>query len=204
MKNLSRLLLAVLALGLAVGSVHARSKRMIEADEQSPAPAADKAMVVFLRDSFVGSAIQSTIYEVDASGQRFLGIVSNKTRVAVEVEPGAHRFMVIAENADFLESELLAGKTYYVLISPRPGAWKARFSLLPVRNDAAAKHNVHSKDFDKWMKKTVRVEIGPEAQAWYRDNEASVSEKRSEYLAKWNEQPESHRAELTLRPEDGI
>lgn len=204
MKQFPRILLALLLLGLAVGGAQARSKKMVEAEEQAPTPAADKAMVVSLRNSFVGSAIQSSIYEVDESGQRFLGIVSNKTRIAIEVEPGAHRFLVIAENADFLESNLLAGKTYYVLISPRPGAWKTRFSLLPIRSDASAKHNVHSKDFAKWMKKTTRVEIGPEAEAWYSKNAASVAEKRSEYLEKWNAQPESHRAELTLRPEDGI
>ena len=74
MKNLSRLLLAVLALGLAVGSVHARSKRMIEADEQSPAPAADKAMVVFLRDSF---------------GIVFEGIDYDRIALADRVQPGA-------------------------------------------------------------------------------------------------------------------
>ena len=203
--NLIRvLLLALLTVGLSAGPVHARAKKMIESAEQSPTPSSGKALVVFLRHSFVGSAIQSSVYEVTDSGQAFHGIIANKHRVAVEVAPGKHRFMIVAENADFLEADLVAGKTYYVLVSPRPGAWKARFSLLPIRSDASAKHNVHSDDFAKWMKKTRRVEIGPEAEAWYQKNEASVSEKRREYLEKWNAQSASHREELTLRPNDGV
>ncbi|MBD8526735.1 hypothetical protein [Pseudomarimonas arenosa] len=198
------LVLFLALLTLAVGSADARSKKMLESAEQSPQPAAGKALVVFLRSSFVGSAIQSSIYQVEGDFQEFLGIVSNKTRIATEVEPGQHRFMVIAENADFLEAEVEAGKTYYVLISPRPGAWKARFSLLPIRNDAAAKYNLHSADFKKWMKKTTRVEIGPDAQAWFEENQASITDKRVKYLQKWNDKSKEELAELTLNANDGV
>jgi hypothetical protein len=193
----------VLGLGLA-GGADAASKKMKEAAEQQPRPDADTALVVFLRSSFVGSAIQSTVYETEAAGQRFLGIVSNKTRLATRVAPGAHRFMVIAENADFLEATVEAGKTYYVLISPRPGMWKARFSLLPIRNDQNAQLSLQSADFAKWMKKTTLVEIAPEAEEWYREHQASINKKRDGYLKKWDRMTPADKSELTLNPEDGV
>lgn len=198
------LLLAGLCLLLGGAAADARSKKMLEAAEQHPRPTADTALVVFLRASFYGAAIQSTVYEVEDDGQRFLGIVSNKTRVATRVKPGPHRFMVLAENADFLEADVEAGKTYYVLVSPRVGMWKARFSLLPVRNDAAAENNVHSDDFRKWMEQTTLVEIGPEAEAWYREHEASVDAKRAKYLVKWERMLPRDKANLTLRRDDGV
>lgn len=196
--------ITVIALLLASTSVTARSKKMLEAAEQSPTPSADKALVVFLRNSFAGSAIQASVYDTREDGQEFFGIVSNKTRVAVEVAPGKHRFMVIAENADFLEADLLAGKTYYVLISPRMGMWKARFSLLPIHSDASAERNVHTADFAKWMEKSVRVERGPEADAWYQANQPSVDKKRTSYLKKWDRMLPADKANLTLLPSDGV
>jgi hypothetical protein len=202
---MSRLALLFASLLLLFGSAaDARTRKMLEAAEQHPEPGADSALVVFLRASFYGAAIQSSVYEVEDGGQRFLGIVSNKTRIATRVKPGTHRFMVLAENADFLEAELDAGKTYYVLVSPRVGVWKARFSLLPVRSDAAAEHNVHSKEFKEWMEKTRLVEIGPEAEAWYAENQRSIDQKRSEYLLKWNKMLPKDKANLTLRREDGV
>lgn len=196
-------LLLLLGLGCA-GGVDAASKKMKEATEQQPRPDANTALVVFLRSSFVGSAIQSSVYETDADSQRFLGIVSNKTRLATRVAPGAHRFMVIAENADFMEATVEAGKTYYVLISPRPGMWKARFSLLPIRNDQNAQLSLQSSDFAKWMEKTTMVEIAPAAEEWYHKHQANISKKRSGYLKKWDQMSPADRAELTLNPEDGV
>ena len=34
-------------------------------------------------------------------------------------------FSVVGEAADFLEADLAAGKTYYIQVAPRMGAWKA-------------------------------------------------------------------------------
>jgi hypothetical protein len=130
--------------------------------------------------------------------------VNNKDKLAVQVEPGDHRFMVIAENADFLDARLEAGKTYYVLISPRPGVWKARFSLLPLHNKADAERSVQSEDFKSWMAATTFTEKTPAAETWYAENKASIDEKKADYLQKWNKMAAEDRAVLVLHPEDGV
>ena len=195
---------ALLLLVLCSPAAFAKSKLMAPAADQNPRPAEGKAMVVFLRSSFLGSAIASSVYDAPDSGDTFLGVVNNKDKLAVQVEPGEHRFMIIAENADFLDAKLEAGKTYYVLISPRPGAWKARFSLLPIHNQADAKYSLQSEDFKKWIESTTFTEKTPAADAWYAEHKASVDEKKTDYLVKWNKMAAEDRAVLVLHPEDGV
>ncbi len=43
--------------------------------------------------------------------------------------------MVVSEAADFAKADVEAGKTYYVLVTPRMGWWKARFSLRPLMRE---------------------------------------------------------------------
>jgi len=172
--------------------------------EQSPKPEEGKALVIFLRTSFVGSAISASVYDAPDAETRFIGIIQNKQRVAYQAEPGQHRFMVIAENADFVDATLEAGKTYYVLVSPRMGAWKARFSLLPIHNDPAAEESLHSADFKEWMAKTQLVEATESNLAWYERTKANIEEKKADYLKKWNVMLPADKAELTLKAEDGV
>lgn len=199
-------LCAVILFGLlsAAPAAHAKSKHMQPSADQAPVPAPGKALVVFFRDSFIGSAIQASVYDAPDGEDTFIGIVSNKTKVAYQAEPGQHRFMVIAENADFVDATLDAGKTYYLLISPRPGVWKARFSLLPIHNDPAAERNLQSEDFNKWMKDSAFVENTASSLEWYQKNKASVGEKKADYLEKWNRMLPEDRAVLTLHAADGV
>ncbi|UXI66379.1 DUF2846 domain-containing protein [Tahibacter amnicola] len=192
---------AFLIVGL--GLTGCQSSMMVKANRE-PEPSADKALVVFMRPSSFGGAIQSSVYDTGEAKDTFIGIVSTGTKVAYLAEPGQHRFMVVAENADFLEATLNAGKTYYVLVSPRMGVWKARFSLLPIRNNASAEHNVKSGDFAKWQSKTHWVGVSPEAEAWYREHESAIREKKNDYLKKWKVMAPADKAELTLHAEDGI
>src|SRR5690348_12397408 len=142
MKRLVLAAFAACALVLMGGCV-ATSTQMVKTSV-SPAPEEGKALVVFMRPSMLGFAIQSSVYDTHGAGNEFIGIVSAKTKVAYQAAPGNHLFMVIGENADFMNADLQAGKTYYVLVSPRMGAWKARFSLLPIHDDASAKYNTQS------------------------------------------------------------
>lgn len=174
------------------------------AENQSPVPAEGKALVVFVRSSFVGNNISASVYEAPDGETKFIGIVQNKQKVAYQAEPGVHRFMVIAENADFVDATLEAGKTYYILVSPRMGAWKARFSLLPIHPDAKAEYNTQSADFKKWMQKTNYVEATESNVRWYEKNKASIEEKKADYLKKWTVMLPQDKAVLTIRPEDGV
>ena len=202
---MSRLLQsALLLLVLVSPSAFARKALAVDAADQQPVPEEGKALVVFMRASFVGSAISASVYDAPDSDTHFIGVVQNKQKVAYQAEPGQHRFMVIAENADFMDATLEAGKTYYVLISPRMGVWKARFSLFPVHAQSADEYNLQSADFREWQAKTRFVTPNADAQAWYEENKASVAEKKADYLQKWNVMLPADKAELTLNADDGV
>ena len=195
---------ALLLLALAASPAFARSGFMAPAADQAPKPADGKALVVFMRPSMYGGAIASTVYEAPDSGTTFLGGVDPHQKIAVQAEPGAHRYMVVAENADFVDANLEAGKTYYVLIRPRPGVWKARFSLIPVVSRADAEFSTQKPEFAEWQASTKFVELTPAATAWYEAHKSDIEEKKAGYLEKWNRMAPADKAELTINPADGV
>lgn len=203
MGRIVRLSLAVLMLA---GLAGCQSSKMIksEALDHAPVPAPGKAMVVFLRAASRGGAVQASVYDTGDSADQFIGIVSTKSKIAWQAEPGDHLFMVIGENADFMIAHLEAGKTYYALVSPRMGVWKARFSLLPIHNDSAAKYKLDSENFRDWMQRTSWVRNSAESEQWFKANEGSIREKKTEYMRKWNAAAPIQREELTLNTSDGV
>ena len=201
LRSLRALLLCVVLLPSAV---FAKSGLSEPAADQAPKPEAGKALVVFLRPSFFGGAISSSVYDAPDGATTFLGVLKYEDKLAVQMEPGVHRLMVIAENADFLDATLAADKTYYVLIKARPGVWKARFSLIPIHNRADAEYNLQSADFKEWQSGTRYVSMTPEAHTWYEKNQASVEKKKADYLLKWEKMAPADRAVLVLDAADGI
>lgn len=163
-----------------------------------------KAQIVFMRPSSFGGAIQSSVYHVTNGKQEFIGIVSTGTKIAFATEPGEHLFMVVGENADFMIANVQASKTYYALVSPRIGMWKARFSLLPIHNDPKAKYNLNGDEFKKWNSSTHFVESAASAKQWYDEHAADISAKRTEYMAKWDRMLPVDKANLILHENDGI
>lgn len=201
MKHAIVLLVLLLPFGLMSGCV-ATSSYMTKASV-TPQPTSDKALVVFMRPSRYGGGIQASVYDTSNGSNVFIGIVSAKTKIGYLAHPGRHLFMVIGENADFMNADLQAGKTYYVLVSPRMGMWKARFSLLPIHNDAGAKYNTRSPDFAQWQQETTYVQTTPGANAWYQAHAADIATKQADYMQKWNAASERQKAELTLHASDG-
>lgn len=199
MKAVVRLLLVLCALAMLGGCA---SGLMTKAGAM-PAPESGKAMVVFMRPSMFGGAIQSSVYDTHGTHNTFIGIVSAKTKVAYQADPGNHLFMVIAENADFMNATLEAGKTYYVLVKPRVGVWKARFSLIPIHNDAKAEYSLQSKDFTEWQAATQYVVNTPASEQWYAEHKADIEAKQQDYTKKWDAMDPADKAVLTLHAEDG-
>jgi len=145
---------------------------------------ADKALVVFMRPSGLGFAIQSSVFDITDGNPDFLAIVSAKAKTAHYLEPGQRRFMVIGESADFMDATLDPGKAYYALVTPRMGLWKARFSLRPVR---AA--DLQTAQFAAWYKDTRWVENLDSASAWASANMPSIRTKMGDKLAGWEQKP---------------
>jgi hypothetical protein len=189
-----RPLVACFAVTLAVAGCAIRSDLMTRAggDVSVEHAAEGRALVVFLRPSGAAGAVQAVIYD----GDRFLGASSVHTAIAYQAEPGEHLFMVVSEAADFLGATLVAGKTYYVRVEPRIGAWRARFSLLPV--DARRHHDA----LTHWLGEASVVTVNDRGLDWARENQASVLEKRAEYLPRWRAKPEDERP--VLWPGDGL
>ena len=174
------------------------------ADQTVQPPAPGMSQVVFMRDAYTGKAIVSSLYDVTDGKTQFIGVMANGTKIAHPATPGKHTYMVVSEAADFMEADLVAGKTYYALVTPRMGLWKARFSLWPISNDPEASHSLKSKNFKEWVEDTEMVTNSPKSLAWYERVKASVEKKRAEYWPVWQEKSADAVAERTLKPTDGL
>jgi len=88
--------------------------------------------------------------------------------------------MVVGESADFMAADLEANKTYYALVTPRMGWWKARFSLKPVHNG-----ELNSPDLIEWLEDCEWVEKNAASENWASSNMPSIESKHKEYYEKW-------------------
>lgn len=183
------LVLVSLISGCAGTVVHMQE---LAADKAPVAPAPGKAAVVFLRPSGMGFGVQSSVFEVKDNQSLLVGILAAKAKVAYQVDPGKRLFMAIGESADFMTAELLPDRTYYVLVEPRMGLWKARFGLKPV----GAKE-LDSPEFKSSLADCRWVEKTDAAENWARGNMASIQSKRTEYYADWVKQPEPEKPHLS-------
>jgi hypothetical protein len=189
---------AVLLFTLLVSGCAGTVKNMSTVPQERivTSPAEGKAMLVFMRPSGLGFAIQSSVFEVVGENPSLVGIVAAKKKVSYQLEPGNHLFMVVGESADFMSAELEPNKTYYALVTPRMGVWKARFSLAPVHADELA-----SSQFEEWLKECEWVEKSPASDSWVAANMASIQSKHQEYYAKWMSKDPEDRPKLL--PRDG-
>ncbi len=194
MRSFSAVLLAAIMLSGCAGAV--KNMRSVPPDQAVTSPVQGKAMVVFMRPATLGFAIQSSVFEVKQDEPMLVGIVAAKKKVGYQVDPGQHVFMVVGESADFMSAELDANKTYYALVTPRMGMWKARFSLKPV---SAAE--LQSPDFNDWFGACEWVEKIPAADTWAAENISSIKSKQDAYYTKWMSRDEAARP--MLHPEDG-
>lgn len=160
-------------------------------------PSDTESLIIFMRPSSFGGAIQSSVFDVATSENVFVGIVSSKSKVVYKTTSGEHLFMVIGESADFMKASMEAGKTYYAMVTPRIGVWKARFSLKPLH-----KNDIGSDDFKDWYGNCDFVENTEASYQWAKDSAASIQSKREEYYQKWMNKPEHDRP--VLNKEDGI
>lgn len=176
-------LFGLLLLGACAGT--SDYMKNIEPADANYAPKPDKALIVFMRPSSLGFAVQSSVFDVTDGDPQFIGIVSAKKKIAHQSPTGERRFMVIGESADFMGATLDPGKVYYALVTPRMGFWKARFSLRPLHAV-----DVNSTDFPEWFNDTTWVENLPGAKTWAVQNMGSIREKMMDDLPEWMAKPD--------------
>lgn len=221
MKNLKQkfplfsvLLISVAFISGCAGTV--KNMQTVTHDTVTTTPDEGKSMVIFMRPSTVGYAIQSSVFEIKESNPDLVGIVAALKKTTYQVEPGKHLFMVVGESADFMSAELEANKTYYAFVTPRMGVWKARFSLKPIHADelnspelkgclmdsedeekkaAFIKSSPYSVNSCEWVK------MSPESEDWAAANMNSIQSKHTKYYKDWMSKDSSKRP--LLLPEDG-
>ena len=182
------------------GAMSKMMQPMATVAEQAP----DKARIIFLRPSAFGWLIDAPVFYLNGDEEQLLGISTYGTRIDHMVAPGKHLYMVIGESADFMEAEVEAGKTYYALVTPRMGVWKARFSLHPVHRESSFEFNLQHKEFSGWLNGAKPVSLLPSALDWQRKNQTSIDEKRAEDYPEWLKKPEKEKRIVTLVPADGV
>lgn len=185
------LLLIVFGATAQAASLMTKSERMLT-------PNTDQALIIFMRPSTYGYAISSSIFDVTTEENKFIGVFKAKAKVCYDVAPGEYTFMVVGESADFMKATVEAGKTYYVLVTPRMGVWKARFSFKPLRQADLA-----GVEFSRWDSTTELVENTPESEEWAQKNAEDIEAKRARNWPSWCELSQELQETMTLHIEDG-
>ena len=123
MKNVIRRLLWLIASGFIATSVHAQDQQIVKSARTEAAPEPGKALVIFVRHSFVVGAYSAPVLDVDVKnadpkpGQlpvddKVVGILSGYSKIAYQAEPGEHTFMSVpaggVKGTEFYEPTLLA------------------------------------------------------------------------------------------------
>jgi hypothetical protein len=167
----------VVALAAMLGGCVTRTDLMTRASANTSElrPAAGKALVIFLRPEERAGETQAVVYD----GTPFIGVVWEFWAVGYQADPGEHRFMVISEAADFMDADLVAGRTYYVEVRPRLGAWRARFSLHPLSATANAR------DIEGWVADCRLGIANEDGFRWAEANRPSVLEKKAAWEPQW-------------------
>jgi hypothetical protein len=166
---------------------------------EPPKIRAGESMVVFMRASMLGGAVAASVFDVTTDETKFVGLVNYGTKYAHPVKPGNYTFMVIGESADFMQVAVLPDRTYYALVTPRIGMWKARFSFKPIRQS-----EVGGSEFASWTSSTKYMVNSAETTSWAVQNAADINSKRKEYWTEWNSKPANQRDSQTLKAEDGV
>jgi hypothetical protein len=93
--------------------------------------AANRATIVFFRDSGVAYAVNFAILDQSAS---FLGDAVARSDFSIQVPPGRYFFVAKGgEGTDAVQAEVTAGSVYYVRVLPRMGMWLAGVELDPIK-----------------------------------------------------------------------
>lgn len=154
-------------------------------------PTTDKALVRFMRPSGFGFAINFNMLD----GEKVIGNSVAMSQFGYLAEPGKHLFIATAENKVFLEADLEAGETYYVITRIYPGVWYARVAFVAV--------NKGSEYWDKVSEWETSLKIiEPDSvtlKKWEDGHKAQIKELISHYETKWKNTYQWP----VLKPEDG-
>lgn len=197
---MKKLLLCVMAALLFSGCASNLMKP--SASETVQSPDSDKATIVFMRTSFVASALGVEMFEVVDGELEFIGALPTGNKIAHQTMPGKKVYMAYGTAADFMIADVRAGKTYYSIVRPNWGT--GGFAPTPIRK-SSTDYNMKSTDFADWVKSTKLQELKKdEAVQWFKKNKEKYEEIYAKYWARFQNKNQNEQAARTLNPEDGI
>jgi hypothetical protein len=166
------------------------------------APASDKAVIVFMRTSFVAGGIGAEIIEIDNGELKLVGALPTGNKIAYVTDPGEKVFMAYGTAADFMIAKVEKGKTYYSIVRPNWGS--GAFIPTPIRTDGSTNYNTSIPDFDKWLSDTRLLVKNPDAQQWFDKNREKYQDIYKRYWAKFIKKSDAQKQERTMTPADGM
>lgn len=144
-----------------------------------------------MRPSGLGYAINFNVWD----GGKVIGNSVAKAQFDYIADPGKHLFVAIAENEVFLEADLEAGKTYYIITQVKMGWWKARVGIIPVNRGSEFWDKVreYENNLNKLMPDTEVLKM------WEDTNRHKIDVMLNRYETEWK----TSREWPKLNPEDG-
>jgi hypothetical protein len=196
--------ISVLFLFLFLAGCGGSSALMKPSKNQNIMPANKKtAQIVFMRTSFVASAINAELFEIANGKLKFIGSIPMGGKIIHKTTPGKKVYMAYGMAADFMTADVRAGKTYYSIVRPNWGT--GGFAPTPVRTDGTSDYNTSSEDFKKWVSGTEVLEpIPAEAKKWFAKEKNNIMEVYKEYWKRFKTKNPNEKAQRHLTPRDGM
>lgn len=165
-------------------------------------PSDDKATIVFMRTSFVASAIGVEMFEVTNGKLEFIGQLPKGDKLVRRTTPGKKVYMAYGTAADFMIADVRAGKTYYSIVRPNWGT--GGFAPTPIRK-SGSEFNMKTPEFADWVKNTTPIELKQkEAEEWFAKNKAKYEDIYKDYWNRFERKSPNEKAERTMTPADGV
>ena len=170
---------------------------MVRADPQPRIQApSDQALVVIMRPSAFGA--QAIFQVVDGQGT-YLGHLGPRQYFVHAVPAGEHTFVAWSGGTDMMQTQLQAGRVYYVLLGVHMGAWGAEVSisaLTPRRSEWV--------NLEQWLADSEAMSLDASRMALEPPEPSQIQERLESAQGRWDDYDEAHRALRRFEPGDGM
>ena len=176
----------------------------------TPKPTVNDAVIYFILPGMTGTGGQYqptygatpsvSLHDVTAPQRKMVGILGVGQKLAYRVPPGRHEFMLLNKGStDFLEANVVAGKTYYAIVQLLTEAgYDQKYGFRPVRPD-----DFDNGRFARWQTNLSYVERPEAWQRWSAANQQSIEGRLREHRPAWSKQGPADRRLRTLQVSDG-
>lgn len=175
-----------------------------------PRPTAADAVIVFILPGMTsnsgayqpsyGATPSVSLHDVSTPERKIVGILGIGQKLGYRVSPGKHEFMLLNKGSvDFMEANVGAGKTYYVVIQLlAQSGYDQQYGFRPVRA-----RDFESGLFARWETNLSYVERPEAWQRWSQANDPSIAQRLKQSGPAWAKRGSDERRLKTLQVSDG-